>query len=233
MRNVDTSKIPETVRLLRKAAGLSQEELAREVGTNQQTIDRIERGKTRYSRSLVPVLRTLMELAQVRENVDLSAQVSDILTALGSYSSQPSQVINVNNLQERASTGAIPLYGCVGLLGGGFLIGDEPIDLIQGVQLSQGVGQTYAIYMTSQLMVPEFEPGDLLIIDPRLPPIPNVSCIVRVAGMRESRAFALRLTSSDDESWVGHEWNGSDKARTFPRSEYRACHRIVARLLRR
>jgi len=43
------------LRRRREAAGQTQEAVAKELGTTQQTIDRIERGETRHSRFLLPL----------------------------------------------------------------------------------------------------------------------------------------------------------------------------------
>lgn len=51
------------IRALREAAGLTQAQLAEAIGTSQQTVDRIERGETRWSRSASPAL-TFLRLAR-------------------------------------------------------------------------------------------------------------------------------------------------------------------------
>ncbi|MDB5618536.1 helix-turn-helix domain-containing protein [Tardiphaga sp.] len=49
----------DAIRAAREALGWSQEHLAQTADTNQQTVDRIERGATRHSRALPAILRSL------------------------------------------------------------------------------------------------------------------------------------------------------------------------------
>lgn len=47
------------VRQLRERCGLTQAQLAAAIGTSQQTIDRIERGETQWSRAIAPAIEFL------------------------------------------------------------------------------------------------------------------------------------------------------------------------------
>lgn len=49
------------IRRLREARGWTQAHLASRVGTSQQTIDRIERGETEFSRWIAPALEVLSD----------------------------------------------------------------------------------------------------------------------------------------------------------------------------
>lgn len=67
MYTVKIARVPEKLKALRKARGLSQEELAKKVGTNQPTISRMERSKKD--------LQDLEVLALITEALDASISI--------------------------------------------------------------------------------------------------------------------------------------------------------------
>lgn len=76
--------IGERIRTARESAGLSQAELAERAGTTQQTVDRIERGETEFSRSTAPIMAALGMHADDRgtHQTALQQRIRERLSAL-------------------------------------------------------------------------------------------------------------------------------------------------------
>jgi phage repressor protein C with HTH and peptisase S24 domain len=99
-----------------------------------------------------------------------------------------------------------------------------------------GVRDAYAVYITGGSMVPEFEPGDLAIVNPNLPPIAGVTCIFygEIAGTAHATIKRLRRQTSD--AWLVRQWNppeGMEADFSLPRSDWPICHRTVGKHSRR
>ena len=85
-------------------------------------------------------------------------------------------------------------------------------------------------------MVPEFEPGDLAIVNPNLPPIAGVTCIFYGERSGSAHATIKRLRRQTSDAWLVRQWNppeGLEADFALPRSDGPVCHRTVGKHSRR
>lgn len=139
----------QAVREEREKRGLSQAELATLANTTQQSIDRIERGAVKRSRSMIEVAVAL----------DLSLPVKP----------------NISNAQVGENVGLhegfkVPAYGqAVGGAHGEFVLNGNKIDDILAPPILRGVRDAYAVYVVGESMEPRYFAGEVLYINPRVP----------------------------------------------------------------
>lgn len=210
----------ELIRQTREARGLSQKALADAVGTKQQTIDKIESGIIKHSRFL----------ALIYETLGLRPDTAAVQLSGGKTWSIPPGSSLVGNRD-------LPVYGAAEGGKGQLIVTTEPVDWeLRPAPLANAKG-AYGLIVTGDSMVPEFEPGDIALVNPNLPAIRDVSCIFYAESpTAEVRAVVKRLVRVTAESWVVCQWNppeGQKREITLPRREWTKCHRIVGKYSRR
>lgn len=202
------------VREAREARGWSQEQLAEAVGTTQSTIDRVESGASLRSR-FGPEIAALLGLGW---NLKGGA-TPRIVSADDAARPLPSE-------------GDIPLHAAVEGGPGELLIEREPIDFIARPDRLAGVPDAYAVYVVGDSMVPEFEPGDIAFVHPRLPLVPNAACVFYTLDGENDRAAIKRLVKQTQQLWTVQQWN---PAKTFDldRRKWPRAHRVDVSYKRR
>jgi phage repressor protein C with HTH and peptisase S24 domain len=84
-------------------------------------------------------------------------------------------------------------------------------------------------------MVPEFEPGDIALVNPHLPVVLDTTCIFHAAREDEVRATIKRLRRKTGDTWYLRQWNppeGTKAEFTLSRKEWPICHRVVGKYSR-
>jgi len=213
-------------RKMREAKGITQGELAKAVGTSQQTIDRIERGEVVFSRfghaiaarlgfkdanasveKLEREIRTLRE-TEMRNAIDAGGLV------------QPSQEVEGSLLPVHA------------LLPGeeGYRISDDPVDYILRTFPVHMAPAAYGVIVPDSSMVPVFRPGDIVLVNPHLPPVEPADVVLwrKSEGSREGIIRTLEAVSPRE--WMTRAWDAS-RTEALRRSEWKA-EVIVARIAR-
>jgi transcriptional regulator with XRE-family HTH domain len=210
----------EMIQTRRKALGLSQAKLAASVGTNQQTIDKIEKDIIKHSRFLPKIARALgIELAQLDPD---------------SYGSTPTSVI-----PGEAFDGArdLPVHTSAEGGKGQIIVTSDPVEWVVRPAPLATVRGGYGLIIVGESMLPEFEPGDIALVNPHLPPVPDTTCVFysEVAD-GEVRAMVKRLVRIAPDAWHVRQWNppGGDKADfKLGRGEWTKSHRTVGKYSRR
>jgi phage repressor protein C with HTH and peptisase S24 domain len=85
-------------------------------------------------------------------------------------------------------------------------------------------------------MVPEFEPGDVAMVNPHLPIVADVTCIFYGERDGATRATIKRLVRQTPDVWHVKQWNppeGMKAQFTLSRSEWQLCHRTLGKYSRR
>lgn len=80
-------------------------------------------------------------------------------------------------------------------------------------------------------MQPEIEPGDTLIINPRMPALPGTTCVFYHEVDGEARATVKRLLRATGDNWSLRQWN-PDKEFLLKRNEWRVVHRVLGKYYR-
>jgi DNA-binding XRE family transcriptional regulator len=232
------------VRTSRERLGWSQAQLAEKAGTNQQTIQRIEAGKTRHSRALQSILRVFMSheneltlgpsyrkpsvaISEAEHTKDISSYIKDIRRGSASHDDGVSIFLTL-----WTETGKMQMV-------------TRPIDVVPRSSRFFGSQKTFAIYVSDTVMSPEFQPGDYALVDPIAPPIPDVSCLFlsgpgqgwrpdteEWAELISDQALCIRrLMRATVEAWETEQWNPAETG-SLSRTEWPVCLRIIGKISR-
>jgi transcriptional regulator with XRE-family HTH domain len=208
----------EIIRARRKSLSMSQASLADAVGTNQQTIDKIERGMTEHSRFLRPICAVL----------GISLDELDPLPALG-----PAAGL----IPGEALRGArdLPVHAAAEGGKGQLVVSSDPVDWVLRPAPLAHVKGGYGLIIVGESMIPEFEPGDIALINPHLPP--EKTCVFYAERQDgEVRATVKRLVKATVEAWLVRQWNppeGDKPEFRLLRSEWNKSHCTVGKYSRR
>lgn len=100
---------------------------------------------------------------------------------------------------------------------------DGPIGYTSRPANLSGVRSAYAIYMVGDSMVPRYEPGWLLHINPFKPPTRGRDVVVYKEGQV---VLIKQFVGWESDTLVLHQLNPPDTLR-IPRAEVRECHLVV------
>lgn len=205
------------IRAAREARGMTQAELATRVGTKQQTVDKIEKGKINYSRFL---RRIALELRL------------DIEKIVPEYANQP----QVPGLVPDNRTGSdFPVHAAVEGGPGELIVSSEPVSWVVRPSPLIGVSKSYGVIVVGESMVPEFRPGDTALVNPHLPPERGSTFVFFSETYGDRRATIKHLVRWSEGLWYLRQWSpprGQKEEFTLPRSEWPICHRVVGRYVR-
>lgn len=111
----------------------------------------------------------------------------------------------------------------------------DAIDYVKRPATLENVKDAYGLYIVGDSMFPAFEPGDMALVHPHLPPARDKNVVlyhVPPLGMAEAEAMVKRLLRFDDRDWHLRQFNPPDgESRDFSviRSDWKYCHRIVGK----
>jgi phage repressor protein C with HTH and peptisase S24 domain len=130
----------------------------------------------------------------------------------------------------------LPVYASAEGGEGQIIVSPDAMEFIPRPSPVAGVRDAYAVYITGESMIPEFEPGDLAIVNPHLPPIAGVTCIFYGEKAGEARATIKRLRRQTQNAWLVRQWNppaGMKEDFALRRADWPICHRTVGKHSRR
>jgi phage repressor protein C with HTH and peptisase S24 domain len=136
--------------------------------------------------------------------------------------------IRVDTQQEVAAMSAsrdLPVYGTVQGGGGALIVTDVAVDYVVRPAPLLRVRDGYGMIVTGDIMSPKIENGDVVLVNPHLPPRMGDICIFRrrVDGTTQVRVKKLRRYT--DDTWHVSQFEPA-KDFTLKRSEWQ-CHVIV------
>ncbi|WP_187274671.1 MULTISPECIES: XRE family transcriptional regulator [unclassified Methylobacterium] len=221
------------IREARQAKGLSQKALANLVGVSQAAIAKIETKDTQTTDLLDKLCEALgIDAATMPEEAFGRGRVTRPSIAQPSRISVPEYAKDPAYWAAAAGLiGDVPLYASAEGGEGALIIERDPIGSAKRPPLLQGVKDGYAIYHVGDSMVPEFEPGDTLFVNPRLPVLVNTSCVFYNTKADEPRAMVKRFLGSTDEEWRVRQYNPM-RDFTLDRAEWGLRHRVVSKNFR-
>lgn len=221
------------IREAREAKGLGQKALGSLVGVSQAAIGKIENHKVQTTEILTKLCEVLgidpatmpeEAFGNVRPPQRRAAQPA---IALPEYARDPAYWAAAAGL-----IGDVPLYASAEGGEGSLIIEREPIGSVPRPPSLQGVRDGYALYLTGESMVPEFEPGDTLFVNPRLPVLSDTSCAFFSSKAEEPLALVKRFLGATDTSWRVRQFNPADEF-LLDRQEWSVRHRIVSKNFRK
>lgn len=211
---IDPVEIGKAVLARRGELSWSQERLAALAGSSQSTIDRIEKGEFKRLPSDLPKILAALGIL-ITGNV--------ISWDKSGYRLPPTFMGN-NDL---------PVYAAAEGGQGEMVVNTDPIELVPRPWYLKNVKEGYAVLITGESMVPAFEPGDLAIINPRLPYARGKDVILVAAETGgEFRASIKRLLSWNDNHWKLRQFNppqGQQSEFTLTRKEWPKALRVVGK----
>lgn len=208
------------VREAREARGWTQSRLAKEAATNQQTIGKIENAKTVQS-SLLPKLANIL-------NIDLQRLIPDI--APNGSATGPKTLIPERDI--RGGVEDLPVHAAAEGGPGEIIVDSSPFAWVLRPAPLANVVKAYGIVIIGESMLPEFEPGDIALLNPHLPPVGGHTYVFYAERDGEARATIKRLVRASESLWHVRQWNppkGQKADFTLSRKEWGKCHRVVSK----
>ena len=210
----------ELIRARRKALGWSQAKLAQTVKTNQQTIDKIEQGTIKHSRFMRGIAAALELSWDELEPIDLATM--------------PAGMIPGKSL---AGARDLPVHAAAEGGKGQMVVTSDPVDWVLRPAPLANVKGGYGLIIVGESMCPEFEPGDIALVNPHVPPLPDVTCVFYAEkNDGEVRATVKRLVRITQDAWHLRQWNPPDGDKPefkLARGEWTTCHCTVGKYSRR
>jgi transcriptional regulator with XRE-family HTH domain len=207
--------IGENLRKLREAAGLSQDDLATAAKTTQSTIDRIEREEVANSRFL-PRIAGVLRVA-LHELDESYAGVGDA----------PARAPLAPVTQIGAERD-FPVYTAAEGGPGEIIRSVDPVDWWPRPIEVLKVKGAYGMYIVGESMAPEFEPGQVAVINPNLPFVAGKPYIFYAEKAGEPRATVKRLRRATGDTWHVTQHNPRHDF-TLSRGLWSVAHRVVGR----
>ena len=216
---MDPKEIGRLIREAREARGLSQAQLGLLVGgIKQATVQAIEKGDTARSKYLPEIV---VELQIPPEKVGLPTILPP----------PPASVLPP--VSDPYGPKDFEIYTAAEGGPGEIIRSAEPIDWWPRPIEVQRVKGAYGMYIVGSSMEPEFEAGQVAVVNPNLPLIPGKPCIFYAETEDGTvRATLKRLKRANTDRW--HVWQhnpppGQNNEFTLSRALWRVAHRIVGR----
>jgi phage repressor protein C with HTH and peptisase S24 domain len=221
----DPMKIGQNIRRRREELRLSQADLGEQVGVSQATIDKIEAGHTARSRYLALIA---VKLGLPLEEIDPG------LAALSAAGALKAPVIP--GIELMGGDRDFPIHASAEGGQGQIIVSTDAVDFMPRPAPLAHVKGAYGLYITGESMVPEFEPGDVALVNPHLPLVNDVTCIFYGERDGATRATIKRLVRQTPEVWHVKQWNppeGMKAQFTLAKSDWQLCHRTLGKYSRR
>lgn len=112
---------------------------------------------------------------------------------------------------------------------GAWVLSSDAIAWIQRDQRLVGVRDAFACYVVGESMFPAYEQGNLLLVNPAVPPGAGDDCLfVQEASDGARYALVKRLVRFNATSWTVKQWN-PDKTFTLPRKEWQRALLVIGK----
>jgi transcriptional regulator with XRE-family HTH domain len=218
----ENQSIAAIVKRARALKGISQPELARRVGTSQQTIDKIENGKVQRSSFMAAIA---LELGVPLDRVMRVRHKSDGVAAIAGHAL-------VSGDRD------LPVYAATQGGSGVQVLSSDPVEYVLRPEPLARVRDGYGVIVADDTMAPEARSGDVALINPHVPPRVGDTCVFRSpsqdGGMQ--RFCIKNLRKVTDKDWYVTEWSGENGGRrdyTLKRADWPTAHVTIGFFKRR
>ena len=112
---------------------------------------------------------------------------------------------------------------------GAWVLSSDAIAWIQRDQRLVGVRDAFACYVVGESMAPAYEQGNLLLVNPAVPPNAGDDCLF-VQETADGQRYALikRLVRFNATSWTVKQWN-PDKTFSLPRRDWQRALLVIGK----
>lgn len=207
----------ERIKTERTRLGLSQADLGRKVGISQVAVKKIESGDTRQSKHLPRIAVELgIDLADIDPSLEPRQKAPDLGFMEGAYA---------------YGRRNFPIYAAAEGGSGEIIRSSDPVDWHPRPQPVASVKDAYGLYIVGESMSPEYRPGDIALVNPRLPIVGGEVYIFYAEQDGETRATIKHLRRATSEKWLVSQHN---KAKDFEliRKEWQRAHRVIGKYSR-
>jgi phage repressor protein C with HTH and peptisase S24 domain len=112
---------------------------------------------------------------------------------------------------------------------GAWVLSAEAIAWIHRDQRLVGVRDAFGCYVVGESMFPAYEHGNLLLVNPAVPPTAGDDCLLIQEASDGSRyALIKRLVRFNSTSWTVKQWN-PDKTFSLPRKEWQRAMLVIGK----
>jgi phage repressor protein C with HTH and peptisase S24 domain len=112
---------------------------------------------------------------------------------------------------------------------GAWVLSGDAIAWIHRDQRLVGVRDAFACYVVGESMFPAYEQGNLLLVNPAVPPNAGDDCLLIQEAPDGSRyALIKRLVRFNSTSWTVKQWN-PDKTFSLPRKEWQRALLVIGK----
>lgn len=215
------------LRYARTAKGLSQQQVADELGINRVNISTWESDNTRPDISRLP---DIAGAYGVTEAWLLTGQGQAPEKTERVKRTRSAKVVDLVPGEQLLGTGRMPLY--TGAMGGDghVIITFDAIDYVKRPAELENVKGGYGLLIVGESMVPAFWPGDMALVNPHLPParMKNVILYHTPPHGGDAEAIVKQLNSWNEREWHLQQYNPLLEFTEF-RQEWPICHRVVGK----
>ena len=200
-------KIPGAlIKKRREEKGITQQQLAKDVETSQQTIDRIEKGFIKYSKHFY----TIMSILGITPD-EIGHQL-------------PKSLVSVTDFGLVHDTNDLPLLATAGRINNStYILGRKPVAYIPRPANLHGLSNAYGIVMPDNSMFPRYDAGGILLIDDTRPITPgNAYVFYANDHIRIRYLVAVKKDHYDVKSF-----ESPDSIECLLHSEWTTAHMIV------
>ena len=204
-----------TLKDAREAAALTQAALADLAGTSQPQIRRLETGERKFTREWAE---------RLAPHLGASAEALLFPTSQPRTEAIPLPIVDPIGARD------FPVFSAAEGGSGVMVVSTDPIDIVPRPWFMREVRDGYAVLVVGESMEPVFEPGDMAIVNPRLPVMRGRDAIFTTSEQHgEFRAMIKRLVRWDDDHWYVRQYN---EPREFAliREEWPEALRVIGKL---
>lgn len=208
------------IRARREELGISQPDLAKDVGTNQQTIGKIEKGKIKRSSFLPRIANRLgMDLKELDPDLERFDN-QDSSYALDA------QRVPQNNLSRVEAD--LPIFAAAEGGEGTVIVTVDAVDWKHRGTPLASVRGGYGLIVTGDSMVPVYRSGQIVLVNPHLSPRPEDGIILyggQVVG--EVRATIKEYVGQTATDWILKRYLPEPKTFRLKKAEWPIVHVVV------
>jgi phage repressor protein C with HTH and peptisase S24 domain len=112
---------------------------------------------------------------------------------------------------------------------GAWVLSGDAIAWVHRDQRLVGVRDAFACYVVGESMFPAYEQGNLLLVNPAVPPNAGDDCLlIQEAADGARYALIKRLVRFNSTSWTVKQWN-PDKTFSLPRKEWQRALLVIGK----
>ena len=112
---------------------------------------------------------------------------------------------------------------------GAWVLSGDAIAWIHRDQRLVGVRDAFACYVVGESMFPAYEHGNLLLVNPAVPPNAGDDCLlIQEAADGARYALIKRLVRFNSTSWTVKQWN-PDKTFSLPRKDWQRALLVIGK----